>query len=393
MPQKTLLIVTSTFPRWSEDTVPSFVFDLALHLTSSYRVIVLAPHAKGAATHQIMKGVEIVRYRYFFDWGEELAYNGGILNNLKTTPIKFLLIPLLAAAQIFSLIRLLRTREIDIIHAHWSIPNGVCAALALKLLNVKTQLVCTLHGSDISLKTPFFAVMQRFVFKKSSAITAVSQYLFDQAIEIGAAPSKLKVISMGVEVERKFKPDPNIWQRKQLLFVGRLIKSKGVKVLLKAMAIVVSVYPEQQLVIVGDGPERTQLEALAVVLGISNNVIFVGAKSHDVLPQFYQQALIFISPTLEEGFGLTIAEAMSCECAVIASRVGAVSDLIVDQQTGLLFEAGNHQALAECILKVLKDDVLCERLMRAGRENVVNNFGWQHVASRYRMLFDTLLYN
>jgi glycosyltransferase involved in cell wall biosynthesis len=313
------------------------------------------------------------------------------MSNLKTKPFNYLLIPFLIVSQIISLVMLLRSRKIDIIHAHWSIPNGVCATIALTLLNLKAKLVCTLHGSDLKLRSYFFDVIRQFVFKKSSAITTASQYLFEQAVEMGAAPSKLSVMSMGVEAREKFIPAVSAEQRDQLLFVGRLIKKKGADILLKAMAIVVATYPKQQLLIVGDGMERKNLEALALVLGISNNVTFVGAKPHNELPKFYQQALIFISPTLAEGFGLTIAEAMACECAVIASDLTAVHDLIRDKKTGLLFEINNSEMLAQYILELLTDKFLCESLMKAARKKIVNSYDWGTVASSYKKMFDNLL--
>lgn len=391
MSQKNLVVMTSTFPRWHEDTTPSFVFDLAVRLTKDYHVIVLAPHAKGAKRYEIMSGIEVIRYRYFFDWGEVLAYNNGILGNLKKNPLTYLAIPLMLISQIISLITLLRSKNIDVIHAHWSIPNGICAAISLSLLTVKTKLVCTLHGSDLRLSNRFFVWLHQRVFKKSCAITTVSQYLFESAVAMGAASFKLSVMPMGVDTQNKFKPNNNIGNRDKLLFVGRLIKNKGVDILLKAMAIVVATRSDQQLVIVGEGLELNSLKKMTNDLNISNNVTFLGSKSHEVLPEFYQQALIFISPTLDEGFGLTIAEAMACECAVIASNIGAVNELITDQKTGLLFEVGNHEALAACILRLLTDSGFCETLMRNGREKVINNFGWEQSAARYKKLFDKLL--
>lgn len=393
MQRKTLLVVTSTFPRWNEDATSSFVFDLIIRLTDAYDVIVLAPHAHGASRYEIMQGIEVIRYRYFSDRGETLAYNSGIMNNLKNNPLNYLLLPFFLIAQIASLIALLCNREIDIIHAHWSVPNGVCAAIATIITNSKAKLVCTLHGSDLKLKNSIFKLAHQFVFKKSSHIVAVSQSLFEQAVAMGAISQKLCVISMGIDAQTVFTPCVSTESRKNLLFVGRLIKNKGVDILLQSFASVVSLYPEQKLSIVGDGIERSNLELLAKKLGLSNSVIFFGSKPHNEIVQFYQDSLIFISPTLSEGFGLAIAEAMACQCVVIASDLAAVAELIIDEQTGLLFQVGNLEMLTQCIVRLLKDPLLAESLSKQARLKIVKEHDGVLIANRYKKIFSGLLQN
>lgn len=391
MQRKTLLVVTSTFPRWEKDTTPSFVFDLTAQLTDTYDVIVLAPHTKGAKCRELMGRVDILRYRYFFEWGESLAYKSGIASNLKNNPINYLVVPFFLLAQTISLIALLRNRKIDIIHAHWSIPNGLCAAIALIITKATAKLVCTVHGSDLNLKNYFFVAVNKFVFKKSSAITTVSQSLFDLVAGMGVDRSRLSVISMGVDARKIFISNPKISNRKNLLFVGRLVKSKGLDILLKAMTLIIPHYPEQQLIIVGDGVERSNLEKLTYQLSISKNVTFVGAKSHCVLPEFYQEALIFISPSLAEGFGLTLIEAMACGCAVIASDLPAAQDIIEHEKTGLVFEVKNVELLAKSILSLLIDKALCDRLIENGQDKVLVNFDWSLIVTKYQNIFNQIL--
>lgn len=391
MSRKTLLVLTSTFPRWAQDTLPTFVCDLTARLAPHYDVIVAAPHAKGSQPHEIMMGIEVIRYRYFFDWGETLAYNSGIIANLKRNPFNYLLILPLLLSQLCAVIHLLRNRKIDIIHAHWSFPQGIIATLAIMLTRSNAKLVCTLHGSDLHFRKNIFRMMHRFVFKKSTAITVVSHSLCDLAVEIGAEPSKLTVIPMGLNAQKTFTLDGVTQQRANLLFVGRLIKSKGVSILLKAMAIITQTYPEQKLIIVGDGVERETLESLVKLLHISNNVMFAGAKPHNQLPDFYKQASIFVSPTLSEGFGLTLAEALACGCAVVVSDLPAVQDIIENQKTGLVFEVGNVEALAQCIVNLLSDEALRNMLANQGREKVLMNFDWDIISDRYCLFFNKLL--
>ena len=127
----TLVITTSTFPRWEADSEPRFVYDLSRRLTAWFNVIVLAPHAAGAKTTELWHGMQIYRYRYAPTAWETLAYNGGITANLKQKPWKMLLLPLFFAGQCWALHKLLKTYPVAVVHAHWLIPQGLMAALAL----------------------------------------------------------------------------------------------------------------------------------------------------------------------------------------------------------------------------------------------------------------------
>ena len=106
--RKKILVMTSTFPRWKGDHAPNFVFELCLHLSSDFEITVLAPHAPGASTDEIIDGIRVARFRYFFEWGESLAYNGGILPNLRSNPLRYAIVPGFLLLQLIALIRLLK---------------------------------------------------------------------------------------------------------------------------------------------------------------------------------------------------------------------------------------------------------------------------------------------
>lgn len=391
MARKTLLVLASTFPRWVGDTIPSFVFDLSVRLANRYNVIVVAPHAQGALHVENMMGIRVIRYRYCIDSAEVLAYKSGIIGNIKKNwLITFLIIPFLIA-QLITVIRVINKEKIDLIQAHWSIPQGIMAIVALIMTRKKIPLVCTLHGSDLNFNTNFFKVLHQWIFKKSSYISTVSQFLKSEAIKIGIDSSKLTVIPMGVDAQNIFTRPPNDTSRQHLLFVGRLIKNKGVDVLLKAMPMILEHFPEQKLIIVGEGAERKNLETLSHELNISRQVSFIGAKAHDQLPFFYREASIFVSPTFSEGFGLTLVEALACGCPVIVSDVPGVRDIIEHQQTGLLFPAGDNRALATNVIALLCDEKYRLSLAKNGYEKVRVTFDWSTISDRYAQLFESVI--
>ena len=148
-PRISILVLTSTFPRWKGDVEPPFVHELARRLTDSFDVHVLAPHAPGSKRREILDGVHVHRFRYAPSVLERLAYQGGILANLKKSPLLFGLVPFFLAAQLLAAIHLLMRQPIQVIHAHWIFPQGMVALLARALSRSKAKVLCTSHGGDL----------------------------------------------------------------------------------------------------------------------------------------------------------------------------------------------------------------------------------------------------
>ncbi|MCB1809189.1 MAG: glycosyltransferase, partial [Candidatus Competibacteraceae bacterium] len=151
-----LLVLTSTFPRWLDDSEPPFVFELSRRLTGSFDVTVLAPRAPGSQRKESMAGLHVIRFPYFIPrWENLAAHGGGILNRLKANKLNYLLIPFFIAGQIWALTQLLRRESFDIIHAHWIIPQGLVAILGHYLASQNIPIVCTSHGGDLyALRNP-----------------------------------------------------------------------------------------------------------------------------------------------------------------------------------------------------------------------------------------------
>lgn len=390
--RKRLLVLTSTFPRWEGDNEPPFVFELCRRLSADFDVCVLAPHTPGAKAHETLSGLTVVRFRYFFEWGETLAYRGGILANLRSNRFNYLLIPLFFGCQLAALLRLLARENFDIVHAHWLIPQGVIAVAAKLVLRSTPALLCTAHGSDLyGLRGRLFSALKHMVMRRADAVTVVSQAMKNHAVSLKIEPEKISVISMGVDMANIFTPAGHtVRHGNELLFVGRLVASKAVDTLIDAMPTILAGCPNATLTIVGDGPEKVKLEALAKTQGIAGRVSFLGAVANPALPPLYRRATIFISPSQEEGFGLTLVEALACGCAVIASDLPAHRDIVVDGETGLTVLPGDSIAIARAALTLLSDAPLRQLLGSAGREYVLRQFDWASVVTRYARLLDEL---
>jgi len=150
---KSILVLTSTFPRWANDTDPPFVMELSRRLVKeNIKIDILAPHAEGAKQKETMHGMTIYRYRYFFSKWERLAYAGGILANLKKNKLLYFLVPLFSISQIISILKLIKKNNYDLIHAHWLIPQGLLAVLVSRIFDKECpKILCTSHGVVIYL--------------------------------------------------------------------------------------------------------------------------------------------------------------------------------------------------------------------------------------------------
>lgn len=386
-------MLTSTFPRWEGDNEPPFVFELCRRLSADFDVWVLAPHTPGAKARETLSGLTVVRFRYFFERGETLAYRGGILANLRNNRLCYLLVPLFLVFQLTALLRLLSREKFDILHAHWLIPQGLVAVAARLLSHRTPALLCTAHGSDLNgLRGRLFSALKSLVMRRSDAVTVVSQAMKEHAVALGAEPEKTSVISMGVDSANTFTPaEYPARSDNELLFVGRLISSKTVDILIRSMPAILKGCPNATLTIIGEGPEKAKLEALANTLGITGRINFLGAVANPTLPALYRRATIFVSPSQEEGFGLTLVEALACGCAAIASDLPAHREIIIDGETGLTVPLRDSLAISRAALSLLANAPLRQQLGHAGRGYVLKQFDWEIVAARYACLLNELV--
>lgn len=390
-----VLVVTSTFPRWRADSEPAFVFNLCRYLRGrGMDIDVLAPHAAGAARHEVMEGLNVFRYRYFFTRLQSLAYSGGILARLARNPLNYLLVPWFLLAQAVAVIRRIRSVEYDVIHAHWLIPQGLICALARGTLGERAPaLVCTSHGGDLyALEYPLFRALKKWAAARSDCLCVVSNAMKIRALTLGVDSARIRVMPMGVDLRHTFRPVEGVARvRRRLIFVGRLVEKKGLDTLLEALSRLADEYPDIELLIAGDGPLRVPLERKALALGLSGKAVFLGSVASDRLPDLYSSADIAVVPSViaasgdQEGLGLVIIEAMGCGCAVVASALDAIGD-VVDAETGLFARPGDPADLAEKIRRLLEDPGYCRRLSERAREKVLSRFDWEITGEAYARL-------
>ncbi|MBI4489483.1 MAG: glycosyltransferase [Deltaproteobacteria bacterium] len=398
-----LLMLASSYPRSKEDSSSVFLRHLAENLSRrGIKVHLLVP-AYGEGGIFFEGGIKVQRFQYLPTRLQKLAYGSGILPNLKQKPWLWIEVPFFLIMMTYSLLRLLWKERPDLIHAHWLLPQGLVAVSAK--LFYKAPVVATAHGSDVfALRGKLFDKLRRYVLRRSDAWTSNSRAT---AAGVGEEPSlpAPHILPMGVDV-RQFQSGQLTKLRQNLpknelvlLFVGRLVKQKGVDDLLQASTLLPSALRARtSLWVVGDGQDRGRLQEQAQTLGIDGKVRFWGQVNNDLLPDFYAAADLFVVPSVEipsgdtEGQGVVLLEAFAARLCVVATRVGGISEIVEDGYTGILVESHNPQQLAATIEKLLSESKLRIELAENAYAKVKKDYGWDKIAFAFESLYRDLIH-
>jgi len=288
----------------------------------------------------------------------------------------------------------IRTHRVEGAIVFFSVPCGPIGLLGRWLRGI--PYIISLRGGDVPGAEPslnflhrFLSPLRRIVLKNSIAIVANSDGLRKMAES--ADPFPVQVIPNGVDT-RFFTPAQSKPLRNEstlrILFVGRFRQQKNLPFLFRQVAHLPPATFELHLV--GDGPEKQRLEGLARKLGIASAVIWHGWISPGALPQIYQSADCLVIPSLYEGMSNVVLEAMACGVPVIASRVPGNDELVLDGDTGFLFDLREPAALVSALAQ-LRDAGLRRRMGTSARNRAANFCSWNNVARQYVELFSPRL--
>jgi colanic acid/amylovoran biosynthesis glycosyltransferase len=270
-----------------------------------------------------------------------------------------------------------------LLHAHHG-ANGLRALPLARSLGI--PLVVTFHGSDATAidlrheRAPFghrkYLAGKPELQRGGTLFLAVSEFIGRKLLEQGFPEEKVKVHYTGVDIN-KFRP-ANTESVPVILFVGRLVKRKGPEYLIRATAQVQKQLPATELVVIGDGPLRADLEKQA--RASLRRYRFLGMRSQEEVAEWMNRASAFCGPSVkmpsgeEEAFGMVYAEAMAMEKPVVAFDSGGISEVVSHGSTGFLAVERDWQALAEYLSLLLQNPTLRRRFGVAGRERVLRHF-------------------
>ena len=242
------------------------------------------------------------------------------------------------------------------------------------------------------------ALAQR-VLRGARRVVAVSRFTAGLVERAGVEAVRVAVVNPGCDVDRFAPRHVGDDLRRRLLAdrcgsrvvvtTGNLVPRKGHDMVIRALASLPAAFADVTYVIVGDGPHRGELQALATGLGMRDRVVFAGRVPDSDLPAYYALADVFVMASRErpdahdvEGFGLVYLEASACGKPVIGGRSGGISEAIVDGVTGLLVDPSDPEDIAATLRTILTDQELARRLGSQGRARVVRDFSWSAAADR-----------
>jgi glycosyltransferase involved in cell wall biosynthesis len=389
-----ILVTATTFPRWKDDKVPSFILDFAKNINKSgsdKEVRVLAPHYKGAKKKELIENIKVKRFRYAWPASaQNLVYEGHAGKKAKNSIAYLLKLAFFVCSQFWSTF----TTNADVINAHWLVPQGFTGLLVAKIKRKK--LVITIHGGDVFLlnKKPILSI-KKLILRFADKVIVNSSATLKQCQKI-YSKREYTVIPMGIDIDR-FKPkyrNPN--KEFTIIFVGRLSSEKGVIYLLQATKKIIEDGGKIKVLIAGDGPEKNNLEDYITKNRLNKYVKLLGWQNRDQTIHLYQQADVFVGLSivdkdgLQEALGLVFIESLACGTPVITTNTGGIKDIIVDGQNGAFVRQKDPVAAAAIIKEIMNNRTKLNQMKKEARKSVVDKFSWGSVVERYLCLFTDL---
>ena len=273
---------------------------------------------------------------------------------------------------IFSVRKILKHHQPDILHVHSVGRYGFVASW----LNA-TPMIVTAWGSDIILnKSSFIKIgLIKRVLEMADVITCDAQHMHQRICRLIKNTDKVKIINFGVDT-KKFYPQENTGQaacKKTLVSLRSFEHIYDIPTLIRALPKILDSYPDICLKLIGGGSQRDALAAMIEAFDLEKVVQFTGLMPYDSLPGLIASSDIYVSTSLSDaGIASSTAEAMACGVPVVVSNTGENHLWVKPMETGLLFKAGDSDALAEAVIKLLSDENLTRKIGKAAREEIVN---------------------
>jgi N-acetyl-alpha-D-glucosaminyl L-malate synthase BshA len=292
---------------------------------------------------------------------------------------------------------------LDLLHVHYAIPHSVSALLARQMLATsparrRLPFVTTLHGTDITLvgQDRSYLPITRFSIEQSDGVTAISKYLRERTMREFGIRDSIKVIYNFVNCDL-YRRDPQAAERRReyardderlLVHLSNFRPVKRVQDVIEIFHRVQKRLPAK-LLLIGDGPERSRAEWMAMDKRIHDRVIFLGKQ--DRVHEKLAVADVMLLPSELESFGLAALEAMACEVVPIATNVGGLPEVIEHGKTGYLAEVGDVETMARCAVEILCDDGRRRRMVREGRTVAQGRFCSTRIIPQYEKFYRAVL--
>jgi glycogen(starch) synthase len=349
--------------------------------------VVTADHP-GTPEHEVDQGIHVHRVKTQTDW----------------TPDFLTWVSRLNYGMLQYAIELQSKTPFSIVHAHdWMVAD---AAWVLKQ-GFKMPLVSTIHATEQGRMHGLHSDLQRYIsqiewrltFESWRVIVNSKHMLSELQTQFKTPVDKIAVVPNGIDPEQfDFEFDPAPLRRQYaspndqiVLYVGRMVREKGVQVLLHAAQTILGAAPGTQFLMVGTGYYLDELKWLAAHLNVAQNVHFLGYVSDPDLRRLYKIADVVVTPSLYEPFGIVALEGMAAQVPVVTSDAGGLTDFVEHMKTGITTYAGDAGSLSWGVLEVLRNKPVAEALRLEAYDKVKSIYNWRVIAKRTLELYESVL--
>ena len=322
-----------------------------------------------------------------------------VFHEVETSSYPLFEFPLYSLALASKMVEVAEYENLDLLHVHYAIPHATSAYLAKQMIKSKKDLkiITTLHGTDITLVglEPSFLPLVKFSIEQSDGVTAVSRFLKEKTITNYYCNKPIEVIPNFVDTDF-YKPNGNNDFRNHIAPKGEkiLVHTSNFRVV-KRVTDTIRIFEQVQkeipskLVLVGDGPDRSECERLCRQLNLCDSVKFLGKQ--EGLVEILNASDVFLIPSQSESFGLAALEAMACGLPVLSSSVGGLPELIRHNETGFIAEIGDVDRMAKYAIDLLSNDKKYQLFSNNSRKRAVNKFDKSKIIPVYEELYKKIL--
>jgi glycosyltransferase involved in cell wall biosynthesis len=359
-------------------------YQLATELARRHKVDYLTMGFGNLPASETVNGVHIIRVP--------------VLNRKDMSTASYSSLLSFVPSAFFKGIRLCKEQKYDCIHAWFVVPSGLCGALLSRLF--KIPLILTALGGDVfdpsKRRSPHTSHLMRFIisglFNYSDRNTVESTNLKGLILRYFPVKKPIRVIPLGFKkpvFPQKSRADLHIPDNKIIFIsVGRLVKRKGFGYAIKAL----SQLPKNSFhyYIIGDGPDESELKKLVVSLGMGDQVTISGRLSDEMKFQYLSVSDIYLLPSLHEGFGICLLEAMHCGLPIVSTKNGGQEDILKDYENALFADPGDSDAFAKKIQELLGDTKL-KAVLSTHNQQMIKHFYIEEISERYENLYEELI--
>ncbi len=293
--------------------------------------------------------------------------------------------------------------KLDLLHVHYAIPHATSAVLARDILKKQSRsvpVVTTLHGTDITIvgQDASYTPVVTYSINASDGVTAVSNFLRQETYDAFDIEVPIEVIPNFIDTKHFYRLEKEHFRKaicagdqKVVVHVSNFRRIKNVSHVVEVFHRILQEGLSAKLLLVGDGPDRSNVEQLSRDLGIQDSVRFLGKQ--DPVQEILSIADLFLLTSGSESFGLAPLEAMACGVPVVCSDIGGLPELINGSGAGMLCPVGNIEAFSKACISILTDDSLHAKMAKHARGYTVRHYDTNSIVAQYEAYYQKIIDN